>query len=408
MPPIRVALADDEAEIREAISDLISLDTDLDFVGAASDTVSAVTLASITEPDVMLMDVRIPPHGGARAASDALKASPGTRIIAYSAFDDRASVVEMLRAGAVAYVTKSSPAEEVLTAIHRVMDGASTLSPEVSAQLIDELGHHLRREKLEQEEREATIKRVRRAIAEADAMRPVYQPIIDLASKEVTGLEALARFDTTDRPPNVWFEDATRVGLGPELEMEAARRATAALEKTSLDLYLSINFFPPTICSPEFSETLRGSWSDRLVLEITEHAAIEDYEALAAAPADARAAGVRVAVDDTGSGYASLRHILRLEPDLIKLDIELTSGLEADPRRRALARALISFASDIGAEIVAEGIETAAEVDALTELGVRWGQGYLLGRPAPLDELLDQRLELRQSVTVTSDSSATV
>ena len=395
---IRVALADDDAEVRAVLSELISLDPKLELVGVASDTVAALALAATARPDVMLMDVRIPPDGGASATGDALQASPQTRIVAYSAFDDRASVTDMLRAGAVAYVTKSAQADEVLTAIHRAMDGGSTLSSEVSAQVLKELGPHLRREKVEEDERAAAKESITRALEDPGVLTMAYQPIVDLSSGEVSGVEALARFGGTDRPPNVWFGEAWSVGLGPRLEVEAARRAMGALAGTRPDVSLAINLSPAAICAPEFDQAFRGTWTDRLVLEITEHARVEDYDALDEALADARRGGVRIAVDDAGSGYASLRHILRLEPALIKLDIELTRGIEADRRRRALARALISFASEIGAEIIAEGIETPAEVRVLTELGVGWGQGYLLGRPTPLPSLLEARPELRPPV----------
>jgi EAL domain-containing protein (putative c-di-GMP-specific phosphodiesterase class I) len=126
----------------------------------------------------------------------------------------------------------------------------------------------------------------------------------------------------------------------------------------------------------------------RIVLEITEHAPVEDYGDLERALAPLREGGLTVAIDDAGAGFASLRHILRLRPDIIKVDKTLTQGIEFDSSKRALARALITFARDIGAEIVAEGIETSSEQAALHALGVRYGQGYHIGRPAPLADAL--------------------
>lgn len=116
-----------------------------------------------------------------------------------------------------------------------------------------------------------------------------------------------------------------------------------------------------------------------MVLEVTEHAAVDDYQALAEGLRDIRTAGGRLAIDDAGAGFASLRHIVRLTPEIIKLDIPLTRGIHADRIRRALASALISFASEVGAAIVAEGVETPEEVDALLALRVRYAQGYLKG-----------------------------
>jgi EAL domain-containing protein (putative c-di-GMP-specific phosphodiesterase class I) len=145
-----------------------------------------------------------------------------------------------------------------------------------------------------------------------------------------------------------------------------------------------VNCSHRTAGSPELAERLDGV-EHRVVLEITEHEAIEDYGALAEALAPLRERGLRVAVDDVGAGYASLRHALQLAPDMVKMDISLTRDVDRDPGRRALAAALISFADQTNMTIVAEGIETAGELTALRELGVRYGQGFYLAQPAPLD-----------------------
>jgi len=147
---------------------------------------------------------------------------------------------------------------------------------------------------------------------------------------------------------------------------------------------LWLNLSPGTVVSPGLHRELGDVAVDRLVLEITEHARVEDYDALDAALAPLRARGLRLAVDDAGAGFASLRHILRLAPDVIKVDMTVTRGIDTDRARRALTSALVAFGSETGAEIVAEGIETQAELEALRGLGIRYGQGYLLGRPGPL------------------------
>ena len=131
----------------------------------------------------------------------------------------------------------------------------------------------------------------------------------------------------------------------------------------------------------ELTDGLRSEW---LVVEITEHSAIDDYSVLTPVLAALRALGIRIAVDDASAGFASLRHALQLEPDSIKLDVSLTKGIDHDRKRRTLAAGMISFAAELGAEIVAEGIEEDAELATLRELGVTYGQGYLIGRPAPL------------------------
>jgi EAL domain-containing protein (putative c-di-GMP-specific phosphodiesterase class I) len=182
----------------------------------------------------------------------------------------------------------------------------------------------------------------------------------------------------------VWFAEAADVGLGIELEIMAVRRAVQSLEWLDPSITLGVNVSPEACCSPELSELLEIVPAHRLVLEITENAPVLDYERLATALAPMRARGVRLAIDDTCSGYASLRHVLHLRPDTIKLDITLTRGVETDTARRLLVEALVGFAPSVGAEVLAEGIETAGQLRALIDAGVQLGQGYLLGYPGPL------------------------
>jgi EAL domain-containing protein (putative c-di-GMP-specific phosphodiesterase class I) len=218
----------------------------------------------------------------------------------------------------------------------------------------------------------------------------VVQPVIDLATGEVFAVEALSRFGLEPvRPPDVWFADAHRCDLGTALEVLAVRQALAVLAHLPEHVALTINVGPATVRSPLFLEALEGAPHERLILELTEHSVVDDYRELIAALRSLRRSGLRVAVDDTGSGYSSLAHILRIAPDFIKIDRDLTSGIDLDPVRRAMALALVTFAADTGAEIVAEGIETVEELAELRRLGVSYGQGYHLGRPAPVIDLDD-------------------
>lgn len=119
----------------------------------------------------------------------------------------------------------------------------------------------------------------------------------------------------------------------------------------------------------------------RLVIQLTERLEVEEYDPLILALAPLRRKGLRIAVDDAGSGFASLRHVLHIRPDIIKLDRSLIKGINDDQGRRALGAALAEFAWQIGATIVAEGIETQEELAAVTGLGMTAGKGYLIGRP---------------------------
>ncbi|MGP8221421.1 MAG: EAL domain-containing protein [Acidimicrobiales bacterium] len=220
---------------------------------------------------------------------------------------------------------------------------------------------------------------------DGDCLRIVYQPIVELLSGAVVGFEALSRFASTPlRPPNEWFTEAAAVGLGVELELHVLRAALAEQHRMPAGTYLSLNVSPQTAMSPLLLDLLANSPCEHIVLEITEHVGVEDYETLAESLLRLRSKGLRVAIDDAGSGYASLRHILNIRPDIIKLDVALTRGIDVDPARQALAVALVSFRKNIDAVLVAEGIETQSELDMLIRLGLQHGQGYYLGRPADL------------------------
>lgn len=215
----------------------------------------------------------------------------------------------------------------------------------------------------------------------------VVQPILQLATGALVGVEALARFP--DGTPDAWFADAAAAGLGVELELAAIRAALSLLDRLPAHAYLSINASPATITNPDLLQLLRQAPTERLVLELTEHTAITDYDALAAPLNRLRWSGVRLAVDDAGSGYASLQHILNISPDIIKLDRALVADIDTDPARASLTSSLITFAQRIGADLVAEGIENAPEHHALQHLGIRYGQGFHLARPMPARSLPD-------------------
>jgi EAL domain-containing protein (putative c-di-GMP-specific phosphodiesterase class I) len=198
-------------------------------------------------------------------------------------------------------------------------------------------------------------------------------------------VEALARFDCKPRrPPDEWFAEARDVGLGAEAELAAIDAALASFDDLPAEMVLAVNASPATVLSGVLDECLGRVPGHRIVLELTEHDRIDDYEAVLAGLERLRGNGVRIALDDASAGYNGLQQILRLRPDVIKLDREITHGIDGDPVRRALAASLITFGHDTGAVVVAEGIETQAELAILCSLGARWGQGYHLARPGPL------------------------
>ena len=239
--------------------------------------------------------------------------------------------------------------------------------------------------------RDAAEKHLRiRNIIEKQQISIIYQPIWDIVRRCPLGAECLARFSTMpSRPPDEWFGEASETGQGTELELAAIRLALAALGAFSADTYLAVNVSPATILSGQLQKALEGIPVERVVLEVTEHTHVADYATLLEQLGPLRRCGLRLAVDDAGAGYSSLRHILQLRPDIIKLDRALTHRIDLDPSRRALASALVRFSEETNSKIIAEGVETYSELNTLRGLGIVAAQGYFLGRPQPLDELVN-------------------
>lgn len=244
-------------------------------------------------------------------------------------------------------------------------------------------------EELEQErERELKRERIEWTIAQA-AFHVRYQPIYRLHDETVAAFECLARFEGEPyRTPDQWFAEAEEVGLAAELEIALVRKGLQALAHLPKDVMLTVNFSPATIMTDAFEELIGSLPLERVVLEVTEHAAVANYTELSARLHPFRLRGLRLAVDDAGAGHSSFRHVLDLRPDTIKLDMSLTRNIDRDHGRQALAGALAMFGRAMGSQIVAEGVETAAELDTLRRVGVTKVQGYLTGRPMPLSDAM--------------------
>ncbi len=209
----------------------------------------------------------------------------------------------------------------------------------------------------------------------------VMQPIVDLRSGRRAGAEALSRFPVDwDRGPAVVFEEAHGVGLGVELELRALR---LAVDRLDVDGYVSMNVSARTLRTEACADLLHRLPVERIVLEVSEHEQVDDPGALRDALAGARAAGLRLAVDDVVGGYPSLRNLSQVAPDLIKLDRSIITRVGAERARRAVVTSVVDFARAGGARVVAEGIETAEDAEVCLELGVDLGQGWFFGRPGP-------------------------
>lgn len=310
-------------------------------------------------PCLVLIDTSVESGGPAEAVRRLKEARPDVRCIALSSGGgDAAEVQAMLAAGAAGCLERDL-ASVLLGEVTQPLEGASSNGDDPA-------------------------ERVARAIDER-RFRMVFQPIVELQGGNVVGLEALARFESGS--PDGWLRDAAAAGLRPRLELELLREALAHSGRLPAGAFLSVNISPEAATWGDLADAIPDALLGRLVVEITDHSVVDDYPALAEALTPLRRRGLRVAVDDSGQGLSSFEGVARLSPSFVKLNRTLTRDIDRDSTRRALAFALTSIATQLDAAVIAEGIETAGELQVLRSLGVAIGQGYLIGRPEALPEV---------------------
>jgi EAL domain-containing protein (putative c-di-GMP-specific phosphodiesterase class I)/ActR/RegA family two-component response regulator len=378
-------LADDDPDVRAALADLVSTDPAFELVAQAADAEEAVEIGHRLQPDIVVVDVQMPRGTGLRVVRELSVLCPATRLLALSGFADRKYVIQMLDAGAVGYMVKS-PDLDLLGALRAVGRGERVLSHEATGPVLEKLSQH----------RFGAPRLGAARIAETLGSRSfavAFQPIFDLASSAIVGVEALARLSPDSAfSPDVWFSEAWDVGLGPDLELAVVEEALARSRQRPPGTFLAVNVSPELAVDQRFAALVTGPLqTPDLVIELTEHYAVADYERLNDRLDRLRSCGVRVAVDDVGAGFASFRHVLTLHPDIIKLDVSLTAEIDVDSSRRALAAGLVAVGRELGATVIAEGIETADQLDCLVALGVEQGQGFYLARPSPFAEAVAAR-----------------
>ena len=244
------------------------------------------------------------------------------------------------------------------------------------------VGTHLQPRADEQELRHRLAEEIG-ALLDSGGPAIALQPIVDLGTRAVLGYEALARFPAvSDRSVEEWFDAAGTVGMAGALEAAAVHAAIRILPQLPDALTLAVNVSATSLtANPSIARMLSRYQPHRVVLELTEHHRIDDLEAIRDVLKHARANGVRVALDDTGSGYSGLQRLVTLGPEIVKLDRALVQGVSHHPGRAAMCEAMASFAVRTGIRLIAEGIEDRADLRTLTEIGITAGQGYLLGRP---------------------------
>lgn len=329
-------------------------------------------------PDIVLLDLHMPNSDGFEVLAQIRQLSAGTYlpVLVLTADVDPAVRHRALKEGAQDFLIKPLDLLETTLRVANLLQTRrlyTTLRRTAGADDIAPL-----------DERGQTLERIRNVLRDK-AISPVFQPVVDLVTLETIGHEGLSRFSEPGRGgPDKWFAEAFSVGLGVELEWLAANSMLSYFDTAAPDMFLAINMSPATIMQLADQPLCSVDIWHRLVIELTEHVPVEDYPALQSALAEMRSHGTRLSADDVGAGYAGFRHLIRLKPDIIKLDIGLVAGIDHHHEQRALVRALVAFAHEIGADLVAEGIEEPGELAVLRELNVAHGQGFLVGPPAAI------------------------
>jgi EAL domain-containing protein (putative c-di-GMP-specific phosphodiesterase class I)/AmiR/NasT family two-component response regulator len=344
-----------------------------------------IALATVHDwvPDLVLLDLHMPHIDGItllKLLREQELPSEFVPVIVLTADAERDSLKEALSAGANDFLTKPVEMDEFLLRVRNLL--IIRLSYEAlkqnNAVLAMKLRSRMQSEWLQTESRNDRIAVMKGAIAKGPEM--VFQPIVDLKTSRPVGFEALARFDS-EVPPDRWFAEAWSLGLGIELELAAINRAFEHFELFQSDEFLAVNASPAAMLDERFFDAVINHGHDRVVVEVTEHQPVASYEDLNVVCKSLRGEGIRIAIDDAGAGYASFHHILMLAPDIIKIDMSLTRDIDHDPVKGALAVSLLQFSQKAHSTVIAEGIETEAELHTLRALDVPWGQGFHIARP---------------------------
>jgi EAL domain-containing protein (putative c-di-GMP-specific phosphodiesterase class I) len=385
----RVIVVDDNPANVAALVSVLG-DAGLRNIACATNPRAGLDLASVTDPDVILLDLHMPGLDGYGVLEELAATSGGNGhfpVVVVMGETTPDTLHRALSLGARDFIATPLDPIEVVLRVRNMLENRFLHSAlqDQNVALNDELDEMKEDDERIQREQHGHLERIERVLAHDSSLAMVFQPIVDVTDHSIVGLEALSRFAGKPmRSPDLWFEEAASVGLGPTLEMKAISAALAQAAKLPDEAFLAVNVSPELLLSGKLDHLADDPICPRLVFELTEHVVVDDYGPIRTRIARFREKGARIAIDDTGAGFSSMRHILLLQPEIIKLDQSLTHGVDHDPARRALASSLVSFAKDIGSDLIAEGVETADELQTLERLGAQWVQGFHIARPEPL------------------------
>lgn len=270
------------------------------------------------------------------------------------------------------------------------------------AELVGDYLEEIDRKDTEQRRRRVAVQNI---LSDPNGLKIVFQPLFDLTTEEIVAVEALARFPSSAQGPAPIFREAAEVGLGVPLELKAVDAALRCFDALPSPLRMNVNLSPEALTTDAFAHMVTKVPPNRLMVEVTEHAVVEDQVAMEAARQHLSSLGIGTSIDDVGAGFSGLTRILQAGADELKIDRSIVQGVDRDPVKQAMISALAGFCRRTGFDLVAEGIETEDELRALRSLGIERGQGFYFARPAPLEVILGtsspsnrMRSDLRASV----------
>jgi EAL domain-containing protein (putative c-di-GMP-specific phosphodiesterase class I) len=373
-PKARILVVDDETEVRNVMVRMLS--SAGYEVCAACDGEEALGILEREAIDMIVTDLGMPKADGMTVLRTVRDKNLELPVLLVTGAPTTESAIHAVRYRATEYLTKPLEMDTFIEAVQRAlrMNKLAMLRREAL-----ELSH---RQGRAQAESVSLTERFDRAL---DKLFMVYQPIVSWSRREAFGYEALVRSSEPSLPhPGAIFEAAEQLERTGDLGRRIRGRCGLPLPTADSEFTLFVNLHSRDLLDDELYDANAPltHWSTRTVLELTERAAIDGISDIAARIARLREMGFRIAVDDIGAGYSGLNSFATVQPDFVKLDITLVRGLDTDPVRRRLVRLLAELCGDLGIFVVAEGVETTAERDALIELGIDLLQGYLFARPA--------------------------
>ena len=368
MRKTRVLVADDDDAVVDVLRALLGSQDDLRFIGAAHDTEHAIALSVREQPDVALIDVRMPGGGGIRATREIARRCPRTRVIALTAHEDESTVIAMMAAGANAYVPKGESTERILREIRRPMHLVPRSTDDGAVGIWS--GDRTPGAHNPWDRRRAQRQRVREALDDG-SVTATYRTIFDVRTGAVAGLAARTRVAKLPmRGGDAWSAEAEAVGLLEAFDIAVLRAADRDAGLVPSFAFLMVPVSPATLLAPAYHEAVRELGCERIVLDVTEHAPVEDHAPINDGLAPLRAQGVRLAVSDVGAGLSSLRHVAMLAPDIVTIDTALTDGVDQDAARHAVVAAIAARAAQLGATTIAQDVTTESQLEELAGLRI--------------------------------------